>query len=672
MRMKTTAAPLYLSLWLTAPNIQTTLALAYNIRDVLKQPGLVSPQNAIHDMDSSEKGTESLLCYQVASPVLGPPGPVYFPESSAADTDAKGIDVPVCQQILMQHEFAFSYGKPFVGTYSPPDCDFNRVIMNFTVTSAGVQFDRLALMFLGDIEVWRTSTAEPNQNGILWTYWKDMTPFLSLWKQEQKLIFDLGNLVDSTYTGVFKTVLTATFLKAPKDTNRFSGTAADLILPVTAEKSSSNESSAWTVPESSASSQVELPKNTKRAVFSIAANGQANEEFWWSNLLQSDSHAFDASAGAYPGYSPWREVQLLIDGQLAGVDWPFPVIFTGGVSPTFHRPLVGIQAFDLLEQEIDITPWLPLLCDGQPHAFTLQVMGIDDYGEGKAEVIMPVESYWVVTGKIFVWLDEDGSQTTGMLDTTSIQGPSITYTHSHVLNQTSNLNQSLDYNIHVKRYLSIESTITTSIGKEKVRWEQTLDYSNIASVTAYGKTQINKMLTSGQDLSYRLPVGTKTQATEVRLDYTYPLAVYLEYDPLGNGGYHLNSTMYQGFNRDSVGKSVFPSGLEPFSTYGATLGTAARLSTHRNGTASLHRDVAGGRSIGSSNVWQNMQLGSITGGEHGTFLALFERNVSSINDTTTADYVRLYGVNRSSPLGESELGFGATQGWDGGQKPLRI
>lgn len=68
--------------------------------------------------------------------------------------------------------------------------------MNFTVTSAGRQFDRLALMFFNDTEVWRTSTAEPKpEPGIAWTYWKDMTPYLSLWKSPQKLIFDLGNLI---------------------------------------------------------------------------------------------------------------------------------------------------------------------------------------------------------------------------------------------------------------------------------------------------------------------------------------------------------------------------------------------------------------------------------------------------------------------------------------------
>lgn len=35
----------------------------------------------------------------------------------------------------------------------PPSCKFNRVVMNFTVVSEGRQYDRLALMYLGDTEV---------------------------------------------------------------------------------------------------------------------------------------------------------------------------------------------------------------------------------------------------------------------------------------------------------------------------------------------------------------------------------------------------------------------------------------------------------------------------------------------------------------------------------------
>ena len=104
-------------------------------------------------------------------------------------------------------------------------------------------------------------------------------------------------------------------------------------------------------------------------------------QFWWSNVPQSEINTFP-KYGQLLGYSPFREVQLFIDGMLAGVAWPFPIIFTGGVVPGLWRPIVGIDAFDLKEDEIDITSWLPLLCDGSPHNFTIRVSGLLDHGDG--------------------------------------------------------------------------------------------------------------------------------------------------------------------------------------------------------------------------------------------------------------------------------------------------
>ena len=77
-----------------------------------------------------------------------------------------------CQKTLTVHSFGLSYGKPFVGDYTPPPCSFNRVTWNLTVTAAGRQFDRLGIVYLGDVEVFRTSTAEPNPDGIEWSYLK--------------------------------------------------------------------------------------------------------------------------------------------------------------------------------------------------------------------------------------------------------------------------------------------------------------------------------------------------------------------------------------------------------------------------------------------------------------------------------------------------------------------
>lgn len=49
------------------------------------------------------------------------------------------------------------------------------------------------LRYFGDTEVFRTSTEEPNRRGISYTYMKDMSQYMALWKQPQKVIFDLPN-----------------------------------------------------------------------------------------------------------------------------------------------------------------------------------------------------------------------------------------------------------------------------------------------------------------------------------------------------------------------------------------------------------------------------------------------------------------------------------------------
>lgn len=278
-----------------------------------------------------------------------------------------------------------------IGPYIPPNnCNFNHVTFNLTVLSAGRQFDRLGVVYFGDHEIFRTSTAEPNANGVRWVYIKDMSHYLSLFQQNQKLIFDLGNAVGGIYTGAFNATLTANFFTADDSVQ-----PADLIMPVSARQSANNAPSAFTYPQMTAINDLTVPRNIKKAVFSLSATGQIDEEFWFGNVLDSDVNTF--GPGALLGHSPFREVQLYIDGMLAGVAWPFPIIFTGGVVPGLWRPIVGIDAFDLREDEVDVSPWLPLLCDGNSHSFEIRVAGISDDGKGHGQITNEIGNYWVRT-----------------------------------------------------------------------------------------------------------------------------------------------------------------------------------------------------------------------------------------------------------------------------------
>lgn len=261
------------------PNISS----ADRLTERLIKPTQRLVKNAVADASSL------LVDFQVYPPVLTPFSTGYGLTNGSAEDPGAAVLNPnascVTQQTLMVYSFANSYGMPFVGPYSPPaNCDFNRATFNLTVTSAGKQFDRLGLVYFGDTEIWRTSTAEPTATGIIWTYIKDMSHLLTLLKQPQTLIFDLGNLIDNTYTAPFNATLTATFF-----TSDDTVVPADLILPISGNNGSMGMASAFQVPPQNATKSLTLPRNINKAVFSISATGQIDEVRVYSLFVSSSN-----------------------------------------------------------------------------------------------------------------------------------------------------------------------------------------------------------------------------------------------------------------------------------------------------------------------------------------------------------------------------------------------
>ncbi|EUC44959.1 hypothetical protein COCMIDRAFT_5810 [Bipolaris oryzae ATCC 44560] len=495
-----------------------------------------------------------------------------------------------CQQIIMKHTFASSYGQPFIGEYNPPECSFNRVTFNFTVTSAGLQFDRLGLMFLDDTEVFRTSTAEPTQTGIIWSYVKDMSGYLSLFRTPHKIIFDLGNVINDNYTGSWTTTLTATFFTAIDDIE-----PADVIIPISARRSVDDSPSAFLVPETRAVDTIMLPRNAKKAVVTMSACGQAAEEFWWNNVLSSDTSVFGANESLY-GHSPFREIQLLIDGQLAGVAWPFPVIFTGGFLPELWRPVVGIDAFDLQEDEIDITPFITLLNDGKTHTFEIQVLGIDDDGNGTGTFTTAIESNWVVTGKVFVWLDANNTPLTGT-------GPISGSVASLQLSSTRKKGiysagiYSLTDSVQVSRSIYIESTLDTADGRKTAIWSQNLTFSNIGTFSNKGNDQVVRQFTAGKH----------TTLAGYLKSFEYPLWARSSYNTALDGNVSIDASMRQGKQVQQLGDLAFPNSWKTFNDTPFPNGTAYRRSNPRLGNW-----------YNSSSTEQHMTLSGINNAHEGT------------------------------------------------------
>ncbi|KFY10930.1 hypothetical protein V492_04748 [Pseudogymnoascus sp. VKM F-4246] len=462
-------------------------------------------------------------------------------------------------------------------------------------------------MYLNDTEVWRTSTAEPTEGGIRWTYIKDMTPYLSMWKQPQKVIFDLGNLLDDKYTGAFNTTLTLNF-----SDHSTAPSPADLILPLSARRSASNSPSVFTLPDQRALTELVLPRNANRATVSLSACGQAAEEFWWSNVPSAATSTFANTTGELPGFSPWREVQILIDGRLAGVQWPFPVVFTGGIVPGLWRPIVGIEAFDLREYEVDISPWLGLLSDGLAHNFEIKVVGLS--GKTIAE---EVGSSWLVTGKVFLWLDEPGKVTTGTPLTIAKDGLGMGSKLATAQDPTG-ANVTLSTEISVHRELDIQSTITTTAGPRVVSWSQQLVYNNRNDLSDYGVAQFTNLSRTAMDSL------NSDQNHDPSAKYSLVVDSVYRVDPAHEGDVAINATSVCEVEYLTGGNSVLDSGLES--------GASGRVSTTQEGKATYVSK--NGTSSGTGETKQVFVLESLGKGEP---VEVYKRDVGAVGGVVVWD-----------------------------------
>lgn len=295
------------------------------------------------------------------------------------------------------------------------------------------------------------------------------------------------------------------------------------------------------------------------------------------------------------------------------MQWPFPVVFTGGVVPGLWRPIVGVEAFDLREYEVDISPWLGVLSDGTPHDFEIRVMGIS----GKA-IAGEVGSSWLVTGKVFLWLDESGKITRGSPITIAKDGFGMG-SKLATTQDSAGANVTLSTQLTVHRELDIRSTITTASGARIFSWSQQLVYDNRNDLSAYGVAQFTNLSRTATDslISDQYSHGPSAR---------YSLVVDSEYhvDPEHEGDLSINATYVSEVEYRTGRGSVFVSGLES--------GSSGRVRTTQEGKATYVSK--NGASSGTGETKQVFVLEAVGKGES---VEVYKRNVGAIGGEVVWD-----------------------------------
>lgn len=300
-----------------------------------------------------------------------------------------------------------NYYQIVEGTYSPPRCrGWTQAILRMDGAAQGRQFDRFGAVWLSGVELLRTTTPEPTQGGITWQVLRDITKYIPILQQPGKMTLQIPTVLDSTYTGVLYINVSVDFYRAASRKSWRKLLQAPcpkrVVLPL--RQGASPDIFALSV--SGANSQVNLvkglPRNIVRAHLEVFASAHGCEEFWYMNYPTG----FVPPDGGYLGgcdSGTYREIDVYVDNMLAGLAYPFPVLYTGGLNPFLWHPLTGIASFNIPPYNFDLGPFLGILNDGCSHNVSIAVRDNNPAGVWYMDGVLHLEldrTVDVITGSI--------------------------------------------------------------------------------------------------------------------------------------------------------------------------------------------------------------------------------------------------------------------------------
>ncbi|CAO2186136.1 unnamed protein product [Urochloa humidicola] len=433
----------------------------------------------------------------------------------------KGSSGP-CSTLLLSHSFAFTLTKPPVtAAYSPPAClrragagagALSLAVLEWRAECRGVQYDRIFGVWLGGAELLRGSTAEPRRGGVAWSVSKDVTKYAPLLAAagNATLAVYLGNLIDDTYNGVYHANLTLhLYFHRRAAAAARSPPAADAIVPVS--RSLPVNDGLWYVVQNATdvqSTHLTVPPNAYRAVLEVYVSSHYADEFWYMNTPEQNG--------------PFREVTVLVDGDVVGAVWPFPVIYTGGINPLIWRPITSIGSFNFPTYDIELTPFLGKLLDAEQHEVGFKVTN--------------ALNSWYVGANLHLWLDAGSAKTTGGViayDAPKLAGSIVSRSADGIDGE---------YEATASRNITASGWVmSSSRGNVTTTFTQRLKFANTNVVSGHGSAQaINQTTEAVTD------VGGQGQVHQ-----SFPLYIFLGGDGSGTASQRLVRRVEIGFEEES-------------------------------------------------------------------------------------------------------------------------
>jgi Peptide N-acetyl-beta-D-glucosaminyl asparaginase amidase A len=432
-------------------------------------------------------------------------------------------------------------------TYTPPAAcpgPWAKVVLESDISvQAGIQYDRTANYWLGPYNIYFGTTAEPSAIGPSWHVEQDLTDYSSIFTTAQSGVASIGNTLCCGLTSIIFASADIEFY--PLAANRPAPTTATAVFPLSAGPSGGTVT--LNTSTDTLAGTFTLPTNVSAAYLDVWSQGQSGDEFWYT-CVPSDV-ATELESCSNTGF---RETEITIDGQPAGVAPVFPWIFTGGIDPFLWFPLPGVQTLNLVPYRVNLTPFAGLLSNGQPHTVSISVFNANGYFED--------------TANLLVYTDPKVTQVTGGIISDTLAAPSPTVTEN--LKTTPNGYVFGSVGVASARSYVISGNAVTSAGNILTTVSQSVNFTNTQNF-ALTATKYQQDISQGTTLrsTATQAIGGNTIAT-TNQTYAWPLVVDISVVVNSDGSEDQTTKITQ---EDQA--SVSSTGLSPFSSslynYGA-------------------------------------------------------------------------------------------------------
>ena len=367
---------------------------------------------------------------------------------------------------------------PHPYTYQPPDgCKgpWSKIVFeaDFFV-DAGHQYDRTVSVWLNGVNLYFGTTEEPSPAfGPSWHVERDLTDYASLLRSPGKGAALVNNWLDSIRGSMIYGSARVLFYPA---NDRFPAPSTpDAVYSLSEENAATNLQSG----KDQLLRKLDLPQNTARVYLDLLAQSQFHDEFWYTCLPdqyveQTSSFAMRRGYAGAPVHpracngGAYREAEVSIDGQPAGLAPIYPWVYTGGIDPYLWRPTPGVQTLTFVPYRLDLTPFAGVLSDGAQHSIAVQVIGANQY--------------FSVAAALLVYRDPKAQQTKGAITRNTLAGASLEPTVSSTLGKDTT-NVSGDVLTRAEQRYIIEGYVETPAGRVNTRVEQHITFANTQKFT---------------------------------------------------------------------------------------------------------------------------------------------------------------------------------------------